>query len=140
MSTVATIHTLVPKAVVPIGYFDEDNIQFIQDLITQVLRREFSCDVRFDRASIIRLMERVITDRIENVPAMNERVVMYATNEYRNHQLEVDKHLRWEGGYVQSQRLYDPTVEVSRFDRFVCPPPNRLGKPRVGGTVRFYFS
>jgi len=82
MSTVSTIHTLVPNATVPLGYFDEDNIRFIQDKIRRVLRREFKQDILIDRASIVRLMERALLDRIETVPKMNQRVVMYATNEF----------------------------------------------------------
>jgi hypothetical protein len=140
MSTVSTIHTLVPNATVPLGYFDEDNIRFIQDKIRRVLRREFKQDILIDRASIVRLMERALLDRIETVPKMNQRVVMYATNEFRDHQLEVDKHLKWEAHYVESQRLYDPTTEVSRFDWQQLKTANRLGYPAVGGTTRFYFT
>lgn len=140
MSSVSTIHTLVPNANIPLGYFDEDNIQFIQKKIRDVLKREFEQNILIDRASIIRLMERSILDRIESIPKMNQRTIMYATNEFRNHQLEVDKHLRWEAHYVQSQRLYDPTVEISRFDNQKVPIANRLGVPKVGGTTRFYFT
>lgn len=139
MSTVSTIHTLVPNATIPLGYFDEDNIRFNQNRIRQVLRREF-INILIDRASIIRLMERVLLERIETVPKMNQRVVMYATNEYRVHQLQVDKHLKWEAHFVESQRLYDPTVEISRFDGQNIKLANRLGWPKVGGTARFYFT
>ncbi len=66
--------------------------------------------------------------------------VMYATNEYRVHQLEVDKHLRVEAGYTSSQLLYDPIVEVSQFDGQNIKLANRLGYPKVGGTTRFYFT
>ncbi len=140
MSTVSTIHTLVPNATIPLGYLDEDNIRFVQDKIKQVLKREFKQDILFDRGSIIRLMERAILDRIEPVPKMNQRAVMYGTNEFRVHQLEVDKHLRFEAHYVESQRLYDPTVEVSRYDPQKVKLANRLGYPAVGGTTRFYFT
>ncbi len=140
MSTVSTIHTLVPNAAIPLGYLDEDNIRFVQDKIKQVLKREFKQDILFDRGSIIRLMERAILDRIETVPKMNQRAIMYGTNEFRVHQLEVDKRLRFEAHYVESQRLYDPTVEVSRYDPQKVKLANRLGYPAVGGTTRFYFT
>jgi hypothetical protein len=140
MSTVSTIHTLVPNASVPLGYFDEDNIQFVQDKIKSVLKREFKQDILFDRGSVIKLMERALLDRIETVPKMNQRAVMYGTNEFRNHQLQVDKHLKWEAHYVESQRLYDPTVEISHFDPQTVKLSNRLGYPSVGGTTRFYFT
>ena len=140
MSTISTVNTLVPNANVPLGYLDEDNIRFIQAKIKEVLKREFKQDILIDRASIIRLMNRVLEERIETVPKMNQRVVMYATNEFRVHQLDVDKHLKWEAHYVQSQRFYDPTTEVSRFDFQKTKLANRLGWPAVGGTTRFYFT
>ena len=136
----STIHTLVPNANIPLGYFDEDNIRFIQNKITEVLKRQFTQDILIDRGSIIRLMERVLLERNETIPKMNQRVVMYATNEYRNHQFEVNKNLKLEAHFVESQRLYDPTVEVSRFDFQKYKMPNRLGFAKVGGTKRFYFT
>jgi|GEM_PF-5695544 len=140
MSTISTINTLVPNANIPLGYYDEDNIQFVQSKITEVLKREFVQDILLDRASIIRLMERALLDRIESIPRMNQRAVMYGTNEFRNHQLDVDKHLKWEAHYALSQRLYDPSVEISRYDVATSRPKTRLGQPRVGGTTRFYFT
>jgi len=140
MSSVNTVNTLVPNASIPLGYFDEDNIRFIQNKITSVLKREFIQNILFTRADIVRLMKRVIEERIETVPKMNQRVIMFATNEFRNHQLEVEKYLKWEGGYVLSQRLYDPSVESSKFDQQKTKVSNRLGKMHVGGTTRFYFT
>lgn len=134
----STIHTLVPNASIPLGYFYEENIQFIQDKIVEVLLREFNQRILVDRGSIIKIMERVLTERIETIPKMNQRVVMIITNEYRNHQLEASKHLKWEANYVLSQRLYDPSTSMSRFDQNNIKLANRLGIPRVGGTLRFY--
>lgn len=141
MSSVATINTLVPNATVPLGYFDEDNIRFIQEKISQVLSREFVQKILIDRDSIVRLMNRALVDgRIESVPKMNMRVVMMAANNYRTHQLQVNKHLNWETHYVLSQLSYDPSVESSRVDLNSIRPPNRIGKPMVGGTTRFFFT
>ncbi len=140
MSTISTIHTLVPNANIPIGYFDEDNILFIQKKIVEVLKREFKQDILVDRASIIRIMERVLLERIETVPKLNERCIMVITNEFRVHQLEVDKNLKLEAHYVSSQLFYDSTTEVVRYDPQAIKLANRLGYPRVSGTVRFYFT
>jgi hypothetical protein len=140
MSTLATINTLVPNANVPLGYFDEDNIVFVQRKIREVLKREFKQNILFDRASVIRLMGRSLLDRVDTVPFLNQRAIMYGTNEYRNYQLEVDKNLKLEAHYVLSQRLYDPSVEVIRYDPQTVFKPNRLGDLKVGGTTRFYFT
>ncbi len=140
MSTISSIHTLVPNANVPFGYFDEENIRFIQKKIIEVLKRKFQQDILFDRGSIVRLMERALLDRIETIPRMNQRVVMYAVNEFMVEQLDIDKHLKWEAHYVQSQRLYDPTVEVSRYDRQRTKLKKSFRGDQVGGTLRFYFT
>lgn len=142
MSTINTIHTLFPGSI-PQGYLHEDNVRKIQTKIVEVLRREFKQNVLVDRGSIARLMERAISgpnSRIETIAKMNQRVVMYATNDFRNHQLEANKHMKWESGYRLSQRLYDPSVEVSRYDPQAIKLANRLGVQKVGGTSRFYFS
>ena len=140
MSTISSIHTLVPNANIPVGYFDEDNIRFIQRKIVQVLKRKFEQKILIDRGSIIRLMERAILQRIETVPKMNQRVVMYAVNEFMVHQLDVEKHLKWEENYVLSQRLYDPSVEISRYDRQKTKLKNDFRGDMVGGTLRFYYT
>ena len=140
MATLSTIHTLVPNASIPLGYFDEDNIVFIQRKIKDVLKREFKQDILFDRASVIRLMERALLERVDTIPYLNQRVIMYATNEYRVYKLDIDKHLKWEAHFTLSQRLYDPSVEIIKYDPQTVYPPNRLGNTKVGGTTRFYFT
>jgi hypothetical protein len=140
MSSISTIHTLVPNASIPLGYFDEDNIRFIQKKVTEVLKRMFTQNILIDRASIIRLMERVILERIEVIPKMNQRVIMYASNEFIIHQLDAEKHMNWEELYPLSQRLYDPSVEIGKYDQQKIKLSNRLGFPKVGGTSRFYFT
>jgi len=140
MSSVSTIHTLVPNATIPLGYYDEDNIRFIQNKIKEVLKRIFIQDILIDRASIVRVMERVLLDRIESVVKMNQRVIMTIVNEYLVYQLQTTKVLKAEEYYWASQRLYDPTVEVVRYDQQKTKLANRLGWPTASGTVRFYYT
>lgn len=140
MSTVSTIHTLNPGAGLPEGYFDNDNILFVQRKITEVLRRRYTQDVLMDRGSIVRLMERSLMDRLESVPKMNQRAVMFGVNEFMNHQEEANKRLKWEAHYELSQRLYDPSTETVRYDPQGIKLANRLGWSKVGGTKRFYFT
>jgi len=140
MSTISTIHTLVPNANIPLGYYDEDNIRFVQTKIKEVLKRVFIQDILFDRASIIRYMERALLERREPVPNMNQRAVMYGANEYMVHQLDVEKHLRWEENFLATSGLYDPIADMGRYDPRSAKISNRLGVPRAYGTVRFYFT
>jgi len=123
---------------VPTGFFDNDNIEFLRARSAEILRGEFVQNINFDRASVVRIQQRVLAERLEPVPRMNERVLMYLTNEYRNHQADLHKKMKWEDHFVESQRLYDPTVERGP-DMTNIKLANRLGKPRIGGTVRFYF-
>lgn len=132
----AYTHTIFP-GFVPDGYFDNDNIEFIREKCAKVLS-EYSQKINFDRASVIRVMSRVMEERLEPIPKMNQRVIMYLCNEYRNHQNQLHKHLKWEEHYIESQRLYDPTTERT-FDTQTVKLANRLGKNRIGGTVRFMF-
>src|SRR4051812_10302405 len=101
----AYVQTIFPGFVPP-NYFSEDNIVFIQHKIIHVLGLEFTQKILVDRSSIIRIMQRVLEERLESIPRMNQRVIMYITNEFRNHQIDANKHLKWESGYIQSQRLY----------------------------------
>ena len=140
MSTIATLHTLVPNANVPLGYFDEDNIRFVQNKIKDVLKRKFVQDILFDRGSIIRLMQRALLDRIEAVPKMNQRAIMFGVNEFMNVQIQINKNLKLEAHYHQSQQLYDPTTETSHYDPQKTKLANRLGYKKVGGTSRFFFT
>ena len=133
----AYTHTVFP-GYVPDGYFDEDNIEFIRQKIAKVLSGEFHQLINFDRASVIRIMSRVLEERLEPIPKMNQRVIMYLGDEYRNHQYQLHKHLKWEEHYTASQALYDPTVERT-FDTQIVKLANRLGKERVGGAIRFVF-
>lgn len=132
------IHTLYP-GYIPEGYFSDENIEFIRDKIKRVLKREYTQDVIMNRAGIIRLMERVVEERLESIPRMNQRVIMYAANEFRVHQLEVDKNLKWEAHFEESQRLYDGSTDRGP-DTQKIKLANRLGIADVGGTLRFYFT
>jgi len=133
----AFTHTIFP-GFVPDGFFDATNVEFVRDKISRVLSGEFVQRVNVDKASVIRIMQRVLGERLEPIVKMNERVIMYITNEVRVHQLQAHKQAKWEEHYIESQRLYDPTTERGP-DLQKIKLANRLGKDRVGGTVRFMF-
>jgi len=121
------------------GYFDEDNIKFIQDIIREKLRRVYTnVRVLVPRDSIIRVMQRVIEERYESVPKMNRRVVMYIMDEIIRHQTEVNRNLRLEEGYASSQLIVDNIGQKGLF------PIDQMAKiensKKVGGTLNFYLT
>lgn len=132
-----TTHSIFP-GYVPDGLFENDNIEFLREKIADVLSGEFHQYINFDRASIIRLGQRVLSERLETIPKMNQRIIMYATNEYRTHQAQLHKNMKLEEHYTVSQKLYDSTVERGP-DLARIKLANRYGKARIGGTVRFVF-
>jgi hypothetical protein len=136
----ARVLTVFP-GFIPDGYFDEDNVAFIQKKVADILKREFIQEVIIDKASIGRVMQRVLSERIETVPKMNQRVIMYLCNEVRVHQLQVSKNLKLEAHYIESQRLYDPTTDRGP-DLYSHKFRDTVNYPghSVGGTTRFYFT
>ena len=137
------VHTIAPGAAIPSGYFDEDNVTFIQNKVTEVLSREFIQQIVIDRASIVRVMQRVLGERREVIPKLNQRVIMYLCNEFRAHQQETNRTLNWEEGYASSQRNVDHVGGMTRFDMRGIKTTDQKkydGKTRVGGTLRFYFT
>jgi hypothetical protein len=133
----AYVQTIFP-GFVPDGFFYDDNIEFIRNKVAEVLGWEFVQTIVMDRASVIRVMQRVLEERLESIPFMNQRVIMYLCSEYRWHSYTTRKHLNWEEKYIESQRLYDPTVERGP-DLQIIKLANRLGQPKIGDTVRFVF-
>lgn len=129
----------ITKQNVPPGYFTMENALFVQKKVTEILSREFVQKIVIPVEDITRYLQRVIEERIETVPRMNQRAIMYLTNNFRVHQLERDRNMMWEEHYRVSQRLYDPTVERVSYDPQTIKIPNRLGTPKVGGTARFWF-
>jgi len=137
------IHTIAPGAAINSGYFNQDNITFIQNAVTEELSREFQQQVIIDRASITRIMQRVLSERREVIPKMNRRVIMNLCNEFRNHQIQVNKHLNWESGFVSSQRNVDHIGRMTRFDHRGIKTNDKKkydSKTRIGGSQRFYFT
>jgi restriction endonuclease len=129
----------ITKGYIPDGYFDDDNVRHIATVIQNNLAFDFKNKVLLDRASVIRVMQRVLEQRLEEIPLMNQRVIMELTNEIRTHQIDVNKHLAWEDGYITSQLAYD-SIGKKGYDVQGIKLANRLGKPKVGGTVNFYFT
>jgi len=74
-------------------FFTEENVTFVQNKISEVLKNEFKQKIVIDRASIKRKMVGVFEERLESVPRMNQRLVMKACNEFRLDQAETERNL-----------------------------------------------
>ncbi len=133
------LHTVGPTPV-PKGYFSGDNILFIQRKVTELLSLRYKQKILFDREGIVRLMQRVVEERLESVPRMNQRVIMYAMNDFMTHQVQANKVMQWGEGHVSSQKLYDQVGQKTYVDLWHIKQPNRLGVPRIGGTLRFWHA
>lgn len=137
------IHTIIPGATLSEGFFDDDNITFVQEKVAEVLHREYYQTIVISRSDIIRVMQRVLENRRETVPKMNQRVIMILTNDFRTHQLDVNRKLNWETGFTYSQQRIDPIGKLEYFDRRNIKTndmPKYDGKTKVGGTLRFHFT
>ena len=137
------VNTIVPGAEINLGYFDDDNITFIQQKVCEILGKEYIQEIYMSRADIIRVMLRELELRRENVPKMNQRVIMDLCSDFRRHQQDVCKHLNWERGYIYSQRLIDEYGQISRYDDRAIKTKDRKkydNREKTGGTLRFYFT
>ena len=135
----AYTHTIYP-GFLPSGYFDNDNVDFIQKKIIEVLHQNFTQDIMISKGDIKKIMLRILSERLEEIPMMNQRVIMTIVSEFRNHEIAVRKRLWWSERSKYTQILQDPTEGVARYDPLGIKLANRLGAPMVGGTTRFYFT
>jgi len=135
----AYTHTIYP-GFLPSGYFDDDNVDFIYKKIIEVLHQNFTQDILIPKGDIKKIMLRILAERLEEIPMMNQRVIMSIVSEFRNHELDVRKKLWWSERSKYALSLQDPTEGVAKYDPLGIKLANRLGAPRVGGTSRFYFT
>lgn len=145
-----SIANIARGGIVP-GYFSEENIQFIINKCTEILRRNYTKvgvpnqTIVMERSGVIRRMQTIHEEMRETIPKMNQRVIMSLTNDYRNYQVQRNKHFSWEENYESSQLLFD---EVSRRGPFVNGMKkgltNQIGKVNHKleglGFRRFYFT
>ena len=135
----AYTHTIYP-GYLPSGYFDNDNVDFILKKIIEVLHQNFTQDIMIPKCDVKKIMLRILAERLEEIPMMNQRVIMTIVNEFRNHEIDVRKRLWWSERSKYTQILQDPTEGVARYDPLGIKLANRLGAPMVGGTSRFFFT
>jgi len=122
----------------PIDYFSEENVNYIQNKVKRMLGAEFNCSggIIVPASDIVRVMQRVIGQRMEGIPEMNQRTIMYITDAYRTHVIDANKHLKWAENYTSSQQLYDMPFHKSAMPMFGM----KLKRNKVGGTINFWFT
>lgn len=126
---------------ITINYYDIENIQFISQKATNELLDEFMNPVLFSVEDIVRVMTRVMEEKIESIPEMNTRVIMYLTHDYRLHAYSAIKALRQGEGYIASQNpAYDGVADMVRFDQALVKKINNHPSSSNNSTMQFYFA
>lgn len=124
---------------IPEGYLTLENVKFIHDKIVEVLKREFTQNINIDDNSIVKIMVRIAEQRLESIPRMNQRVVMEICSEFRQYQIDMNKHMLWEENYSESQKIYNMVGMLGTKDPEIKIRIARNGG-KVGSTARFYFT
>jgi len=131
-------YTTTVFGTVPDNYFTQKNIDYIRDTVSRVFKNTYSQKIILDDESIKRILRRVFEEKLETVDRMNQRAVMYLVSSTEGHLQNRDIRFEQEKNYKYSQSLYDPLSSRAGVDTFNIKLAQRLGKPLVGGTLRFY--
>jgi len=139
MSHLSTLNTVARGANIPFGYFSKHNIENVRTIINHDLAKEYKNQFIITDESLVGYMRRSLLDRKESIPKMNIRAAMFAERDVRHHQHETKKHFDWQQNYVHAVAVHDPVSDIVRYDQQATRSPNRLGQPKVGSTLRFYY-
>jgi hypothetical protein len=133
----SSINTLQPTFRTP-GFFTEENIKTISELTTQTIGNTYKDKkVVVPNDVIVRFMQIVQEDRIEEVPKMNQRVIMDLVRSFlnfvkKNEQSNYFAENRW------NAYMYDPQLHIKPFDEPKLRG-ERVGRSDLRG-FRFHFS
>lgn len=126
----------VSGIIAPKGYFSCKNVEFIKRKVQELVRKDFIVRMVVDDGSVVRIMQRVLEERIDGIPRMNQRVIMYIVNNYLTYQIETNKHLNWAENFSNSQKLFDCTTRRGAISNWTVYSSPKL----TPSTVRFYFT
>jgi restriction endonuclease len=132
----AYIQTIGRPNYIPEDYFTKENVEFIQRKVTEMIHKDISTDVTIDTSSIVRVMQRILEQRLEEIPALNQRVIMELTRHYLNYQVEANRNLWWTDMFRESQRLYDSNARRGVIANWSVKQNHK----KTPTTVRFYFT
>lgn len=128
--------TTIWPGYIPHDYYTDENVEFLSKEITKAIQKDISTPVKVDTGSIVRVMGRVLEQRLESIPKMNQRVIMYVVNDYLDYALQTNRNLLWADAYVDSQRLFDPSVRRGAIANWTV----KLNPKNPATTSRFYFT
>lgn len=77
-------------------YFTPRNVDFLKRKIHESLSKEFRHVPQIKDDDLLRTMRRIAVERREALPFMNERVIMYITNSFKNNQQLIKNQKEWE--------------------------------------------
>jgi restriction endonuclease len=123
-------------AFIPQDYFTQENIEFISKKATEMVNKDISTHVVFTTQAILNVLQRVLEQRLESVPKMNQRALMYLVNDYLDYQVEANRNLWWADAYIVSQRLFDPSVRRGVISNWTV----KTNPKKTPTTARFYFT
>ena len=109
-----SIHTLDPGFRLP-GFFDQTNINFISQKITQILGKEYNAQVIIPDASIFIEMQHQHEDRIDTLAKLNQRVIMELVRSFRNYQEEIKQKSGWSQN-IWNAYNYDPSLGIKPYE------------------------
>jgi hypothetical protein len=121
------------RSKVPEGYFSRDVIDYIGKQVTRILKKDFIHSMTVDEESILRVLQRVLDDRLESFPKMITRAIMEIVNEIKTFELERNKHLRYEKYFTHTQKIYDVSSKSG-------PDMQIVKLSRQPATLRFYHT
>jgi hypothetical protein len=124
---------------VPENYYTKKNIDFIINEVSKILSKEFKQKIVYDSDSVKRILQRVFEEKLEEVPRMNDRAIMYLCANARSNIAQRDVRFSQEKNFENAMSLYDASAQRG-VDLHGIRLKHHLGKPKVGGTMGFYFT
>lgn len=118
---------------VPHDYFSLKNLKIIKNNVEKMLKSSFDKTYTVDDPSILRIMHRVLEERLECIDRMLERSTMYIVSEIKQFEIERNKHLKWENEYRFSQSPYNISARLG-------PPLHGIKLSKQPTTLRFYYT
>lgn len=128
MSSVTLLNSKVPY-----GYFGDVIIKYVRETVTNILNKDFDGPIVIDDSSILRVLQRVLDERLEPLSRMLTRVIMEIVDEVKTFELERTKNIRLEKFFGYTQKIYDVSSKSG-------PDTQTIKLSRQPATLRFYHT